>query len=681
MKKRKIEYSSQKRFKGSKDSDFYSEGYFLRGEGSNYGRVNDDGEVLFSPYTEEAYYNGRLTVARSMRDRLPRFKKVLVLGCARGYLVKAFRDIGFEAYGVDISEWAIEQCAKGVEEYVLCGDICDLSKWADNEFDLVIALDVLEHITVPDLYKALDEAVRVGRMMCVDVPIAPDDSKPDQSDGTDKSHVSIYSKEWWIYRFLERGQELFKSQPYVYDEVKEESPWPDKRDHAVTLYFRETIPLPTVENAPRIIIARKGKEFKILWWGNAPYTPTGYGVGADGLVYAFNEKYDVSCLCTYGLEGRALKFGNVEGRNPGSNLRMFPKLFEPVGGDAADLIITSWEPDVVITLFDIWVGEGGNQYTSRGKDWLRKMIPYWIAYAPIDHDPVPYKALNQCRQADQMVTMSQFGKRALRDMGVGSTYIPHGTWTDIFKPTMDKEHSVKTLLEYTVPLIPDGSLEWSPDDFIIGINAANKDTKRKGYDRMFKALNHFFDNNPDAKKDVKVHIHSWNMFPGGFPLNDLAFSNQVHPIIQITHKYHMYTGISTSRMASLYQAYDVFFNMSRNEGFGIPIIEAAASGVPSIATNFTSMTELVEGHGWLANPITHDITPLLSFVAIPNEYEAAEHLEDAYNHPEKVKDYGRKAREFSLNYDWEAVVQPLWFKLLEEVREDLRLPESEERLI
>jgi len=67
--------------------------------------------------------------------------------------------------------------------------------------------------------------------------------------------------------------------------------------------------------------------------------------------------------------------------------------------------------------------------------------------------------------------------------------------------------------------------------------------------------------------------------------------------------------------------------------------------------------------------------------AIPDEYEIAEALEDAYNNPDKMRQYGEKAREFSLNYDWKKVVVPLWFKLIEELREDLRPKTRAERRI
>jgi glycosyltransferase involved in cell wall biosynthesis len=45
-------------------------------------------------------------------------------------------------------------------------------------------------------------------------------------------------------------------------------------------------------------------------------------------------------------------------------------------------------------------------------------------------------------------------------------------------------------------------------------------------------------------------------------------------------------------MAHLYNSLDVLMNASSGEGFGVPIIEAQACGVPVLTHNATSMTEL-----------------------------------------------------------------------------------------
>ena len=672
-----VKRSSKKKFEGSAPSELYGEGYFLRAEGSNYGRrdlVTD--EPLFSPYTEEFYLERDRVIVKTILNSLKGLKSAIVLGCARGYMVQAFHEKSLHAVGVDISEWAIEHGAEPVLDHLYCGDICDLSKWKDKEFDVVIALDVLEHIRVPDLYKALDETCRVGKVIVFDAPIDIDDTHPDHSHGTDKTHVSVYSKEWWIAQFMLRGFEPIHIQEFTYrQEIKHDSRWPDKHDHGVTMYLRESRPPPTADTIVAVTIKPGSKDFKILWWSNSPWAPTGYGVGTKGVVYPLNEHYNVRALSYYGLEGAALGF---------NNLICYPRLFDPYGIDAAKLIHRYWKPDIMITLFDIWIGD--SPLLSGERNWFTKINPLWVAYFPVDHDPIPPPIINQARQAYRCVAMSQFGRRQLEMEGISTEYIPHGVDTEVFRPSEDKVLDSKELFKLSETLQPNKKEPWPEGSFIIGKVATNKDTLRKGFDRDFAALQIFLDQNPDACRDTRMHLHTLKNFPGAYPLGHLAEINKVSEYIRVTNPFSIYCGMVSADLAKMYGAFDVLLNASQAEGFGIPIIEAAACGVPSIGTRFTSMPELIEGHGWLVNTLknaggfdSHKTTILMSKWAIPDEFEIAEALEDAYNNPDKVRRYGEKAREFSLNYDWEKVVVPLWFKLIEEIREELRPKNREER--
>src|ERR1051326_6523710 len=61
---------------------------------------------------------------------------VLDVGCSCGFLVKTLRDRGCDAWGIEISDYALKNtCAPG---YVIKGDVLDIP-FKDNRFDVVFS--------------------------------------------------------------------------------------------------------------------------------------------------------------------------------------------------------------------------------------------------------------------------------------------------------------------------------------------------------------------------------------------------------------------------------------------------------------------------------------------------------------------------------------------------------------
>jgi glycosyltransferase involved in cell wall biosynthesis len=60
--------------------------------------------------------------------------------------------------------------------------------------------------------------------------------------------------------------------------------------------------------------------------------------------------------------------------------------------------------------------------------------------------------------------------------------------------------------------------------------------------------------------------------------------------------------IMDAELPSLFQASEAFVLLSYYEGFGLPILEAMASGVPVVASNYTCLPEVVSSAGLLVSP-------------------------------------------------------------------------------
>ena len=141
--------------------------------------------------------------------------RILDFGCAKGYLVKAFRLLHFEAYGFDISDYALDQAPRVVEKY-LYRSLEGLEK-----FDWIIAKDVLEHIDYKDIDYLLKTLLKslCNNMFCI-IPLGNSISYNVHLYDKDITHVIKESMKWWVNKFKENDFDIIRS-TYAANDIKE----------------------------------------------------------------------------------------------------------------------------------------------------------------------------------------------------------------------------------------------------------------------------------------------------------------------------------------------------------------------------------------------------------------------------------------------------------------------------
>lgn len=78
-------------------------------------------------------------------------KTFLDVGCAFGYLVKGLRELGVDAYGIDISEYALDKADEDVKPYLAKGDfIAGLPENFPKHYDCIGVIDVADDIDEDD---------------------------------------------------------------------------------------------------------------------------------------------------------------------------------------------------------------------------------------------------------------------------------------------------------------------------------------------------------------------------------------------------------------------------------------------------------------------------------------------------------------------------------------------------
>lgn len=295
-------------------------------------------------------------------------------------------------------------------------------------------------------------------------------------------------------------------------------------------------------------------------------------------------------------------------------------------------------------------------------------VPYGV-YVPID-SPMTPKWKEYIKDANYIIAYSKFGYNELLKFFEPSKcrFIPHGIDTSIFKPRKAKKSDIKAS-----PPIPD-------DAFLFTYVATNVG-ERKQIVHLMKTFKKFVEKYNDAHLYLHTNPHVGQMGRGyDLPMYRamLGLEDKIHfptmnPILEPS---------SDEELSMIYSATDTYLQPSVAEGFGMPTLEACACGTMPIVANNSASVELAKGHGLIIENIDPDehvhipvYTPYLTECPVPNFKSLFEKMEIAYKNDELRKEYRKKAIEFALQYDWEKIM-PMWYKLLDEVEDDLELFKS-----
>lgn len=128
---------------------------------------------------------------RIVSDLAPR--RVLDAGCAWGLLVEALRERGVEAFGIDISDYAIGQVAPAVAPYCRTGSIAEP---LDGQYDLIVCMEVVEHMPPAESERALANlAAHTSELLFSSSPF----------DLREPTHVNVRPPEGWAEVLARHG--------------------------------------------------------------------------------------------------------------------------------------------------------------------------------------------------------------------------------------------------------------------------------------------------------------------------------------------------------------------------------------------------------------------------------------------------------------------------------------------
>ena len=379
---------------------------------------------------------------------------------------------------------------------------------------------------------------------------------------------------------------------------------------------------------------------KILWHSGAPWAGTGYGV--QTALFAPRIKalgYDVAISSTWGLMGDTLQWDD--------DIVVYPA-DDRYGNATLEPLAKKLKADLVVTLLDSWVL----------RPEAMSKIPNLACWTPVDHQPCPPKVADTLRRSGcRPVAMSRFGEEQLQAEGLDPLYVPHAVDTNAFRPASNKAEIRKAIG------IPESA-------FVVGMVANNQGhlPPRKSFPQVVQAFSAFRQDHPDALLYFHTEVTGTRGQGAytGVSLPELCDRFEVPPsAVAFTNQLELELGIDSGWMCALYNCMDVLLNPSYGEGFGVPIIEAQACGVPVIVNNWTAMPELA-GSGWVVDGEPYWDTNHDAFFKSPFVGDIIEALRQAYDArgDEKFLD---TAVAFAAQYDADRVTEEFWKPVLEEL--------------
>ena len=132
------------------------------------------------------------TLARTLIERY-RPRTTLDVGCAKGFLVEHLRDGGVQAFGLDVSPYAISQVREDIRPF------CHVATGAGSmtgQFDLITCIEVAEHMPEPVAKATIVE-------MCAHSDQVIFSSTPDGFE--EPTHINLHPAEYWIELFRQQG--------------------------------------------------------------------------------------------------------------------------------------------------------------------------------------------------------------------------------------------------------------------------------------------------------------------------------------------------------------------------------------------------------------------------------------------------------------------------------------------
>ena len=221
--------------------------------------------------------------------------------------------------------------------------------------------------------------------------------------------------------------------------------------------------------------------------------------------------------------------------------------------------------------------------------------------AVVEADSCPPDWIQSVNQMDLIIVPSEFAKQAFTNTGTCTTEI-------VVVPEAFTDECADDAPETDMPL---DNVDTKFNFLVFGQFCGNNpDNDRKNLAYTIKWLSETFKDEPDVGVIVKTNFGKNSKLDRANTINILG------KVILETRKgpgpsfYLLHGDMTDAEVAALYKSPKVnaLVSFTRGEGFGLPILEAAACGLPVIVTNWSAHTEFLKQGKFVK--IDYNLVPL-----------------------------------------------------------------------
>jgi len=389
------------------------------------------------------------------------------------------------------------------------------------------------------------------------------------------------------------------------------------------------------------------EKMRILWLSDSPMTVTGYATISWNICNKLAEAGHEVYFIGHNYIGQTIPKGLVLQDGTKFNFTILGGSPQAYAQNLLMPYIKKYNIDVFGILLD----------TFMTYPWLLNFDfspAKSIFYYPSDGGGgMPLGCENILKKVNCPVAMARFGMRQVKELyGMDTKYIPHAIDTKIYYP-LSKEEKEQCKIKFGLQ-----------GKYVVGVVARNQG--RKMLDRTIKSFSLFCKDKPDAvlfmhtdPYDVAAPFDMMNL------INRYKLNNRV-----IFSGMSFFNGFDYKKMNEVYNAMDCFLLTTSGEGFGVPILEAHACGIPTIATDYTTTQELLIEDGQCGLPVklASELTGSWNVErAIMDDNHCVECLNNLYFNKELREQFGNTGIEkVNKLYSWENVGKQ-WCSLIEEL--------------